>query len=264
MATPFRTALSRTVGWLTDRRIPRPLRAPAYRLYARATGANLSEVRLPLEEHPSMGAFFVRRLKADARPIELDPRKLVSPVDGTVQSLCPIEQGQLLQAKGRSYAWRELLGGIEAPQLEGGFSWTIYLSPRDYHRIHAPDTCRLVRAQWLDGSLYSVAPQVLARRRVLDINERVALELSTARGSLWLVLVGATNVGRMRVVGLEQGQDGPLAKPLDFARGAELARFEMGSTIVLLAPKALATALPNLRETQSVRMGQAIGQYLEG
>jgi phosphatidylserine decarboxylase len=258
-STPLRTALSRTVGWLADRRIPRLLRAPIYRAYAGATGADLSEVRLPLAEHPSLGAFFVRRLREGAREIDSAKQHIVSPVDGRVQSLCRIEHGSVLQAKGRSYTVRQLLGGIDVPELEGGISWTIYLSPRDYHRIHAPERCRLVRSQWLDGSLYSVAPKVLARRRVLDVNERVALELETERGRLWLVLVGATNVGRMCVLGLPQGQDGYLPTPLPFERGGELARFEMGSTIVLLAPRDALEIHPQLAEKQAVRLGQPIG-----
>ncbi|MBK7643376.1 MAG: phosphatidylserine decarboxylase [Planctomycetes bacterium] len=262
MGTPFRTALSRTVGWLADCKIPRPLRAIVYRGYARATGADLSQMRLPLEEHPCLGAFFARRLKEGARTIERDPALFVSPVDGTLQSLSPLEQGTILQAKGKPYSVRELLGGEEDPALEGGFSWTIYLSPRDYHRIHAHESCRLTRAHWLAGSLYSVAPAVLARRMVLPVNERVALRLETARGAFWLVLVGATNVGRMRVVGLETGREGELAPALPFERGAELARFEMGSTIVLLAPRGLTAPLESLREGDQVKLGQAIGRYL--
>ncbi len=262
MGTPFRRALSRTTGWLADRTIPRPLRASVYRGYARATGADLGELRLPLSEHPNLSAFFVRRLKEGARPIERDQGCIVSPVDGTVQSLCPLERGTLLQAKGKPYSLRELLGGTEDPALEGGFSWTIYLSPRDYHRIHAHEDCRLTEARWLAGSLYSVAPAVLARRMVLPVNERVALRLETARGAFWLVLVGATNVGRMRVVGLETGRGGVLEPPLAFERGAELARFEMGSTIVLLAPRGLCAALPGLAEGQQLKLGQAIGRYL--
>jgi len=262
MGTPFRTALSRTTGWLADRRIPRPLRSAVYRGYARATGADLSEVRLPLEEHPSLGAFFVRRLKEGARPIERDPALIVSPVDGTVQSLSPLERGSMLQAKGKPYSVRELLGGDDDPALEGGFSWTIYLSPRDYHRIHAHEDCRVTRAHWLAGSLYSVAPSVLARRMVLPVNERVALRLESPRGHFWLVLVGATNVGRMRVVGLETGREGAIAPPLAFARGAELARFEMGSTIVLLAPRGLAAPLADLREGAKLKLGEPIGRYL--
>jgi len=262
VGTPFRKALSRTTGWLADRTIPRPLRETVYRGYARATGADLAEVRLPLAEHPSLGAFFIRRLKEGARPIERDAALLVSPVDGTVQSLSPLERGSLLQAKGKPYTLRELLGGEEDAALEGGFSWTIYLSPRDYHRIHAPEGCRLTRAHWLAGSIYSVAPAVLARRMVLPINERVALRLETPRGAFWLVLVGATNVGRMRVVGLQTGRAGAIEPPLAFERGAELARFEMGSTIVLLAPRGLCAPLAELREGQDVKLGRAIGRYL--
>lgn len=262
MGTPFRRALSRSVGWLADRELPRPLRAPVYRAYARATGADLSEVRLALTEHPSLGAFFARRLKDGVRTIERDPRLFVSPVDGTVQHIGRIEDGTLLQAKGRSYALAELLGDRADPDFVGGSAWTIYLSPRDYHRIHAHERCTLTRAHWLAGALYSVAPKVLARRLVLPINERVALRLECTRGPFWLVLVGATNVGRMRVVGLEQGREGAIEPPLAFERGAELARFEMGSTIVLLAPRGLATPLEGLAPGTSVRLGQPIGRYL--
>jgi len=262
VGTFFRTALSRATGWLADRTIPRPLRATVYRGYARATGADLAEVRLPLAEHPSLGAFFIRRLKEGARPIDRDPELLVSPVDGTVQNLSVLEHGSLLQAKGKPYALRELLGGEEDPALEGGSAWTIYLSPRDYHRIHAHEDCRLTRALWLAGTLYSVAPAVLARRMVLPTNERVALRLETERGAFWLVLVGATNVGRMRVVGLQTGRAGALEPQLPFERGAELARFEMGSTIVLLAPRGLCAPLATLREGDIVKLGQPIGRYL--
>src|SRR5215203_5088875 len=92
MATPLYRCLSSCVGWAADLKIPRPLRTPIYRTYARFTGADLSEVRLPLREHPSMSAFFVRHLKDGARPIPTDRSLLVSPVDGTLQMACPVER----------------------------------------------------------------------------------------------------------------------------------------------------------------------------
>jgi len=137
--TPFKRSLSRATGWLADRKIPTPLRAPLYRSYCRFTGADLDEVRPPLHSYPSLGAFFVRELVEGARPIEADPGLLPSPVDGTVQALDPVTEGSILQAKGRPYPVRDLLGAVgEDIDLEGGFAWTIYLSPRDYHRIHSP------------------------------------------------------------------------------------------------------------------------------
>jgi phosphatidylserine decarboxylase len=262
MATPLRMALSRAVGWAADLKIPTFLRAPIYRTYARGTGADLSEVLLPLDLHPSLGAFFIRRLKPDARPISTDRSLLLSPVDGTVQTACPIERGQILQAKGRSYALGEFLGGVSAGiELEGGFAWTIYLSPRDYHRIHTPEECRLSRVEWFPGARYSVAPKVLERRAVLSINERAVLRLETAHGPILLVLVGALNVGRIRVVGVNPTQQGSIDPPKPFARGGELARFEMGSTIVLLVPPGKVAPRPELVQGVSVKMGEPIGTW---
>jgi phosphatidylserine decarboxylase len=263
MTRGLRLALSSVVGWAADRRIPRPLRARVYRTYARFTGADLSEVRLDLPSFPSLGAFFVRELKPGARPIPADRDALVSPVDGTVQSLAPIERGMVVQAKGRSYALADFLGaGGDHADLEGGFAWTIYLSPRDYHRIHAPESCELVHAKWLPGDRWSVAPKVLSRRRVLDVNERCVLHLSCARARLRFVLVGALNVGRIRVVGVPHDNAGPVVPKKHFERGEEMARFEMGSTIVLLAPKGAAACAPGLAEGQAVRLGQPIGRWL--
>lgn len=269
--TPFLTTLSHLVGWLADRRIPRPLRAPIYRAYARATGADLDEIRLALPEYPSLSAFFVRHLKSDARPFLEACEALPSPVDGTVQSVDTIRAGMVLQAKGRPYSIQELCGatldGLESEQgsgaaaLEGGTAWTIYLSPRDYHRIHSPENTTLEDVRWMEGTRFSVAPKVLLERpNVLAGNERCALRLVTDHGPLILVLVGALNVGRMRVVGIEPGADGPPPGTRRFERGEELARFEMGSTIVLLAPPGGPRPLASLAPGDPVRMGQAIGE----
>src|SRR5205814_1622573 len=154
--------------------------------YARFTGADLTEARLPLDGFPSLGAFFLRELKDGARPISADPSALCSPVDGTVQSLCPVERGTVLQAKGRAYSVAELLGPMNpaSSNLEGGYAWTIYLSPRDYHRIHAPEACTLEALAWIQGDRFSVAPGVLAQKRVLEINERCAMRLRTRHGFL--------------------------------------------------------------------------------
>jgi phosphatidylserine decarboxylase len=262
VATPTKRALSHLVGWLADRKVPTPLRAPIYRTYCRLTGADVSEARPPLHAYPSLGAFFVRELISGARPIEPDPALLPSPVDGTVQALDPITQGTILQAKGRPYPIAELLGPVGADiDLEGGCAWTIYLSPRDYHRIHSPETASLTESAHLPGARHSVAPKVLERRQVLSINERVALRLETERGPLLLVLVGALNVGRIRVVGLTPEHTGPIHPPLERARGAELGRFEMGSTIVLISPPGGPQLLEGLKPGDPVRLGQAIGSY---
>lgn len=260
-STPLRLALSHLVGWLADRRVPRPLRAPLYRLYARSTGADLAEARPPLDSYASLGAFFVRRLVDGARPLDPDPGALLSPVDGKVHNVCTIEPDQqVLEAKGRRYSARQLLAGIgEDVDLEGGIAWTIYLGPKDYHRIHAPLDVRVTWARWVGGARLSVAPKVLARRTVLPVNERCVLRLESERGPLFLVLVGALNVGRIRVVGVPPTTSGHLDAPREFERGSELARFELGSTIVLLAPAGLATPAEGLEPEVKVRLGRAIG-----
>jgi phosphatidylserine decarboxylase len=262
MSTPLRTALSHVVGWAAERRIPRPLRAPLYAGFARLTGADLAEARLALDHYPSLGAFFVRELAAGARPIDAAPDALVSPVDGAVQHVGPIDDGRTLQAKGRSYPVAELLGpAADGLDLARGSAWTLYLSPRDYHRIHAPEACRIEGAWWIQGARWSVAPALLDRRLVLPVNERVALRLATPHGPLGFVLVGATNVGRMRVVGVEPGHAGALDPPPALARGQELGRFEMGSTVVIVAPGDVARPAPGLAHGAPVRLGRPIGRF---
>jgi phosphatidylserine decarboxylase len=255
-------ALSRLVGWAADRKLPRVLRGSVYRGYARLTGADLGDTRGPLEIYPSLGAFFVRRLVEGARPIVADPTRIACPVDGRFQTICTIEAGAVLQAKGRGYPVRELLAGVGAElELEGGRAWTVYLSPRDYHRIHAPERAHLVEARWVQGTRFSVAPKVLARRDVLPFNERVVLRLETARGPLLLVLIGALNVGRIRVVGVEPTAQVRLDPGREFDRGAELARFEMGSTIVLISPPGGLEPLDTTHEGDAIRMGDAIARW---
>jgi phosphatidylserine decarboxylase len=260
MGTALRRASSRLFGWLSDRRLPRPLRAPIYRAYARAYGVELDQLRLALADHPSFGAFFVRRLREGARPLPDDPRLLFSPCDGTLQALDRIERGTILQAKGRPYPVAELLGPLSSGfELEGGCAWTIYLSPRDYHRVHSPVAGRLARVAWIPGDLLSVGPRVLARReKVLSVNERSVLRLEDDGRALALVMVGALNVGRIRVVGVEPGADVP-ARGLPLERGGELARFEMGSTVVLLTPPGCWEPLPGLEPGAALRLGQPIG-----
>ena len=244
------------MGWFADRAVPRPLRRTVYGGYCRITGADPAEAELALDGYPSLGAFFVRRLKSGARALDPDPALLVAPCDCTVQALGTIARDSLLQAKGQSYTAAELLGAPVA--LEGAWTCTIYLSPRDYHRVHAPLAARLERVRWLPGERRSVAPAVLERvPRVLATNERAVLELAHGAGRAYLVMVGALNVGRIRVVGVTTGASP--AQPLDFARGAELARFEMGSTVVLIVPGA--RGLPEVVEGRTLKLGQRLASF---
>lgn len=239
-----------------------------YRGYARATGADLSEVRLPLSEHPSLGAFFVRRLKEGARPIERDPSLFVSPVDGTVQSLSPLERGTLLQAKGKPYALRELLGGHEDPALEGGFSWTIYLSPRDYHRIHAPLGGKVLGYSYLPGEFWPVNPiSVRNKEALFCVNERLITWMDTPAGLCAVVAVGATCVSRIHAayddLVTHTGQPAKIHRyeqAIPMEKGGELGMFEMGSTVILLFAAGRVSWDDWLRPEAAVRMGRRIGE----
>lgn len=255
----LRYRLSLLVGWLADRRVPGFLRAPLYRFYARCTGADLAEIQLPLSGYPSLGAFFVRRLKAGLRPIDERPDGLVSPCDGKVTALERVSADGVLTVKGQPFTVAELLAGADAgTELTGGWSWTIYLGPSDYHRVHSPAAARLTDVRWLPGDRRSVADAVLARHpRVLSTNERAVLRMETDGQPFFLVMVGALNVGRIRVIGVEPGGV-PAGQP-HFEQGGELARFEMGSTVVLVFPPGTVEPLAEVGQDARVRLGQALG-----
>ena len=209
--------------------------------------------------YPSFNAFFTRALRAGARPIDGDPDAVCCPADGEVSETGTVTDGRLIQAKGWDYTLLELLGGDGrlAADFDAGAYATIYLSPRDYHRVHAPLACELASVRWIPGELRSVAPKVLLRvPRLFATNERAVLALDTPLGRAYLVMVGALNVGRIRVVGVETGKSP--AKPLTFARGAELARFELGSTVVLVVPRA--RALAGLGPESALRLGQRLAE----
>lgn len=256
--------LSLLVGWAADRHVPRFLRAPLYRSYAGLTGADLTEMRGRPADHASLGAFFVRRLADGARPIEPDPGLLVSPTDSMVQASSPITDGAVVEAKGRTYPIEDLLDGMaDGMELEGGHQVTLYLGPKDYHRIHCPIDADLVESRHVPGERFSVQPRVLARHRVLPVNERVVCRLGSEHGTFFMVLVGAMIVGRIRVVGVDPLHRGPIEPPRHFVRGEEFGRFEMGSTVVLVTPPGFLSPLPGATEGETVRMGEAIARLGE-
>jgi phosphatidylserine decarboxylase len=178
-------AISRATGWLAERRIPRPLRGPLIGAFARVVGIRTEEAEAPPSAYPSIGAYFVRRLRAGVRtwPSALAPsagdrsRAMGSPVDGVVGALGPLPEGALLQAKGLTYDAGALLGDpSEGALYHGGAFLTIYLSPRHYHRIHTPTQGRLVRARSIPGHLLPVnLPAVRSIPDLFPRNERMVL-----------------------------------------------------------------------------------------
>ncbi len=221
--------------------------------------------------YPSFNAFFTRSLKDGARPLAPEPA-LLSPVDGRISQWGKIDQQTIFQAKGRSYSAAALLGNAsEAETYQNGQFATIYLAPNNYHRIHMPATARLVAARFVPGRLYSVRPSTAqAIDALFARNERVVLHFESAQGPFVLVMVGALFVGSMETV-----VEGKISPPhmrqvkdydyrtqhLNFARGDEIGRFNMGSTVVMLFPPGPLQLSDQLGPNDPVQMGQALGYW---
>ncbi len=239
------------------------------RAFLRAFKVDLREAALPDPlAYASFNEFFTRALRPGARPIDPDPASIASPVDGTVSECGPIEGDTLVQAKGRPYRLGELLAGQPwAAGFAGGSFLTIYLAPHDYHRIHMPVRGRLEAAVFVPGRLFSVnAATTRQVPRLFARNERILTLFGTDHGRFALVMVGALNVGSMSTVwtGEVAAPAGravaPLAAPdLTLEKGAELGRFNMGSTVILLFEAGRARWRPECRSNAPVRVGRAIG-----
>jgi phosphatidylserine decarboxylase len=261
-----RARISRAVGQLSDAALPAAVSGGLVAAYTRLFRVDMSEAQLPDDAafYPSFDAFFTRALRSGSRPFSDDRRLLASPCDGWVESMGPIEPDGSIVVKGASYRAADLLGAAgEAERYHGGQSVVIYLSPRDYHRVHAPVAGRLVSTRSLPGDVYPVnrlgahVPQLLVR------NRRVALELETEElGSLCLVMVAAMMVGRITVTGVD-AQDVPfglrtLTPMPSLDAGDELGVFHLGSTVVLLAQPG--TVREWLRAEGRIRAGEPLGR----
>ena len=233
---------------------------------------NVEEAKITdLAAYPSFNAFFTRQLREGVRPVAKGDDVVVSPVDGAISQIGQIKQGQIIQAKGRQYSVLELLAGDQqlAQQFDQSQFATIYLSPRDYHRIHMPLTGKLKSMSYIPGKLFSVSPRTA--RTVPNLfarNERVVTVFETEFGPMVLVLVGAIFVGSMETVW--QGQITPAygkkvehwayqdEKAITIQKGEEMGRFNMGSTVVMLMPQQCKQFLAEFNAGSTVNMGQAI------
>ena len=233
-------------------------------------GVDMSEAADPrVESYASFNDFFTRPLRAGARTIAAAP--FICPVDAAISQFGPIAHDQLFQAKGHGYATRTLVGGDQelAHRFEHGHFATLYLAPRDYHRIHMPCEGRLKRMVYVPGELFSVNP--LTARHVPSLfarNERVVCEFDCAHGPMVMVLVGATIVGSMATVWHGVVNPPRTRAPREWryddqqvvlAQGAEMGRFLLGSTVILLFPKNVLAFTPDWAPSRSVRLGEAMG-----
>ena len=260
-------ALSRGAGWLATRVIPIGWRGAVYRGYSRIFGARPEEAALPLEQYPTINAFFTRELKPGLRP--LAPNAIVSPVDAAVGAYGMVEADTLVQAKGRTYSLAALLGDGElARTFEGGTYTTLYLSPKDYHRIHVPMSGHVTAATYIPGELWPVnAAAVTHVADLFAVNERIVVMMDGEQGGrLAIVPVGATMVGMTRLVfddmhtnaRRREVQRRTYAPPIAMHCGDQLGHFEFGSTVVLVCSPDAGVIEP-LTLSASVVLGQRIG-----
>lgn len=263
--------LSRAAGWLANQRTDW-IKNTFIEWFIKRYQVDMSEA---LEENPRayehFNAFFTRALKSDARPLDASAGSIVCPADGAISQLGVIEEGRIFQAKGQMYTAEELLGGDEAlaAEFDGGQFATVYLSPKDYHRVHMPYTGQLRRTVAIPGELFSVntatANQV---PRLFSRNERLVSIFDTDVGPMAVVLVGA-----MIVAGIETvwgGEVAPIRRriqtrsflpepPVVLEKGAEMGRFKLGSTAIVLFGKDRVQWSEAFQAGSPTRMGERLG-----
>ncbi len=260
-----RNGLSRFVGWAANANAPKWLLSVVMKWYIGFYKVDLSEVKLALPDFRTFNAFFTRELREGARPIA--PQGLVSPVDGVLSQRGALETGVLTQIKGKTYSLAGLLGSDEeAERFQGGSYATVYLSPRDYHRIHTPMAGNVTHFSVIPGKLYPVNNLALPNvEELFNVNERWTTYFETDKGPVALVKVGATSVGAISVDYDEhvtnakhaRVRHGTLQEPRPYKKGQEVARFNLGSTIVLLTSWRC-EGLENQEEGKYVTLGEQL------
>lgn len=265
-------ALSRFAGSLAASETPW-LRDRLIRRFVAAYGVDLSEAARGIGQFASFNDFFTRELKPGARPLADSGAFILSPADGAVSQLGPISGGRIIQAKGRDYSVGEILGcsAAEAARFESGRFMTIYLSPKDYHRVHMPAAGTLQATSYIPGDLYSVNVATAAGvDRLFARNERLSCRFDGPDGHFASVMVGAMIVAGIDTVWpntFRTHASAPVhedfaGKTHEFAAGDEMGRFYLGSTVVLLFEPGRVEWLNGLKPGDPLRMGQAIAQRL--
>ncbi|WP_045769890.1 archaetidylserine decarboxylase [Xanthomonas albilineans] len=242
----------------------------------RRFGVDLSEAAQPdARAYPTFNAFFTRALKPSARVADANPQALLMPADGRISQLGQIEDGRIFQAKGQSFTAAELLGdAAAATPFANGLYATVYLSPRDYHRVHMPWTGTLRETVHVPGRLFSVGTDaVRSVPRLFARNERLVCHFDTDFGPMVSVMVGALLVSGVETVWSDVEipryanritRKDWRGKGIKVQRFEEMARFNYGSTVIVLLPPGVAAFDPTLKTESPVRLGQALAQRLHG
>jgi phosphatidylserine decarboxylase len=265
-----KSALSTVVGMATRAPVPARVHQAAMRLFAARYKVALDEAEGTLADYPTFGEFFTRKLKPGARTIDPGASVIASPVDAKVSQAGQIERGQCLQAKGISFPVDKLLGDARrALEFEGGSFATLYLSPRDYHRFHAPLACEVTGYTYMPGEFWPVnEASVRTKDALFSVNERLVTWLDTKAGKLAYVAVGATCVARIHAAYdavVTHTGGGPKTvsyeRPMRLEKGDEVGMFEMGSTVILLFQRGRVKWDASLVPGAVVTLGQRLGVY---
>lgn len=249
-----REGITRVMGRLADVHLPPAVADAVVGLYVRAYQVDLAETVAPAGSFASFDAFFTRPLREGVRPIRSEPDAIVSPADGRLEDTGRVDPGGRLRIKGREYAVADLVGDqAEVARYEGGQFAIVYLSPRDYHRVHSPVDGRITRVRSLPGDYFPV--NSIGERHVdslFAINRRVAIVIDTpAKGRVTVVMVGAMIVGRITVNAIAARDVPPGDHVVDpavpVARGDEIGMFHLGSTAVVFVEKGRAPSFRRAR-----------------
>lgn len=265
-------ALSRLAGKLANCRVPR-VKNWLIAYFLRRYAVNMSEAAQPDPyQYLDFNNFFTRELKESVRPLAAYPNAIISPADGSISQIGAIQSGRIFQAKNFTYDVQALLGGSAdraAPFMGGKFA-TIYLAPKDYHRVHMPFAGRLREMIHVPGQLFSVSTQTAeAIPNLFARNERVVAIFDTAIGPMAVVMVGAMLVASICTVwaGIVSPPTRPSVRvwnyadnPIELARGAEMGHFQLGSTVIVLFGAKQIEWAKNIAPTQPIHMGEMLGK----
>lgn len=255
------------VGRLLHVRMPQPIARRVVQWFARTYQIDVDAAGKPLHQYPSIGHFFVRDLAVGLRPIEGD---FVSPVDGTLRNFGVVSEGRIEQVKGKSYTVAKFLGDdANAKRYEKGVFFNFYLSPQDYHHVHSPVSGKIPRSVHIPGKLWPVNDWSMANiDELFSINERVVTCIDSAFGRIVVVMIGATNVGKISVeydsfISNNAAVDRTVARhyepPKDIKAGERLGTFHMGSSVVVLVePGRVDLERVRLHAGKKVQYGAAI------
>ena len=265
-----KNTLSRISGWMARIYIPPPFRELMIGGFARFYRINLEEAEHPVSYYRSLNHFFTRHLKEGVRPIAEGKNLVVSPVDCHITQFGRIQAGRIIQAKDIDYSMEDLIDrqDLYKHYYDGTYA-VLYLSPQDYHRIHSPVDGKILGYGYSPGKLFTVNRlSVDGVHGLFPKNERLVTYLSHTEGTVCLIKVGATNVGKIRInydrfstnqwIRIPRSRN--FDRPIKIKKGEELGRFEMGSTVILLFEKDVFSFRPGLKSGDTLKLGEPLGE----